>query len=156
MNIQTRQQDRINFLTTLLPPGFVAHRSQSPGTMLPLRRLARRQNRLQQSVFHPTVWSVTSKLLCTFYFMAVLARVTDGAAGSAVGIRGTDEQSGRGVPLVELRTVNNVAWWTDSAGLVAFEEPGVMGEEVFFHVNSPGYEYPKDFFENRGLKLRVV
>lgn len=71
-------------------------------------------------------------------------------------IRVVDEQTGRGVPLVELKTVNSAAWWTDSAGLVAFDEPGLMGKEVFFHISSPGYEYPKDFFDNRGLKLRAV
>ena len=31
-----------------------------------------------------------------------------------------------------------------------------MGEEVFFHIASPGYEYPKDGFDNRGTKLRPV
>jgi hypothetical protein len=29
-----------------------------------------------------------------------------------------------------------------------------MGLEVFFHVRSHGYEYPRDGFDNRGLKLR--
>src|SRR3954451_21040187 len=71
-------------------------------------------------------------------------------------IRVVDEQTGRGVPLVELRTVSHIAWWTDSAGVVAFDEPGLMGQEVFLYVSSPGYEYPKDFFDNRGLKLRPV
>jgi len=41
-----------------------------------------------------------------------------------------DEQTGRGVPLVELRTVNNIALWTDSNGIIAFEEPGLMDQEV--------------------------
>src|SRR5262245_23779649 len=38
-----------------------------------------------------------------------------------------DEQTGRGVPLVELRTVHQVAYYTDSNGIVAFREPGLMG-----------------------------
>src|SRR5438132_8584606 len=71
-------------------------------------------------------------------------------------IRVIDEQNGRGVPLVELRTVNNATWWTDSAGIVAFNEPGLMGLEVYFHLMSPGYAYPKDGFGNRGVKLLVV
>ncbi len=77
-------------------------------------------------------------------------------AGSYFVIRVVDEQTGRGVPLVELKTVNSAAWWTDSNGLIAFHEPGLMGQEVFFHVSSPGYEYPKDFFDQRGVKLRPV
>ncbi|HEV3415919.1 MAG TPA: hypothetical protein VG056_03880, partial [Pirellulales bacterium] len=50
-----------------------------------------------------------------------------------------DRETGRGVPLVELRTVDNVRYFTDSNGVVAFNEPALMGEEVFFHVSSPGY-----------------
>src|SRR4051812_23809374 len=60
------------------------------------------------------------------------------------------EQSRRGVPLVELRTVHGVRYWTDSNGLVAIHEPGLMGKDVFFHVSSHGYEYPKDGFGFRG------
>jgi hypothetical protein len=31
-----------------------------------------------------------------------------------------------------------------------------MDLEVFFHVSSPGYEYPKDMFNNSGLKLKTT
>lgn len=64
-----------------------------------------------------------------------------------------DEQTGRGVPLVELRTVDNTRYWTDSNGLVAFHEPGLMNQKVFFHVESHGYEFPKDVFGFRGKAL---
>ena len=67
-----------------------------------------------------------------------------------------DEQTDRGVPLVELRTVNDIRSYTDSAGLVAFREPGLMDREVFFHVSSHGYERPKDGFGYRGVRLRTV
>jgi hypothetical protein len=66
-----------------------------------------------------------------------------------------DEQTGRGVPLVELRTVNAIHRYTDSNGVVAFHEPGLMGKRVFFHVESHGYEYPKDGFGFRGKALQV-
>ncbi len=72
------------------------------------------------------------------------------------GIRVVDEATGRGVPLIELSTVNSIRHWTDSAGWVAFLEPGLMGREVFFHVRGHGYEHPKDGFGYRGLKLRPV
>src|SRR4029434_605970 len=71
------------------------------------------------------------------------------AATNVFVIRVMDEQTGRGVALVALKTQNTIASWTDSAGIVAFGEPALLGEEVFFHINSPGYEYPKDFFGNR-------
>ncbi|AMV38582.1 hypothetical protein [Planctomyces sp. SH-PL62] len=57
-----------------------------------------------------------------------------------------DEQTGRGVPLVELRTVNQILYVTDSNGVVAFDEPGLMGRRVFFSIKSHGYEYAKDGF----------
>ncbi len=71
-------------------------------------------------------------------------------------IKVLDDETGRGVPLVELRTVNSVRYWTDSNGIVAFDEPGLIDQEVFFHLQSHGYEYPKDMFNNRGVKLRVM
>lgn len=71
-------------------------------------------------------------------------------------IRVVDEATGRGVPLVELRTVHNVRYYTDSAGYVAFHEPGLMNTRVFFHVSSHGYEFPEDGFGFRGTRLAVV
>jgi hypothetical protein len=67
-----------------------------------------------------------------------------------------DDQTGRGVPLVELRTVNGIRLWTDSNGVTAFFEPGLMGQTVFFHVSSHGYEFPKDGFGFRGQALKVT
>lgn len=75
------------------------------------------------------------------------------ATGEDFAIQVVDGQTGRGVPLVELRTTNEASWWTDSNGIVAFNEPGLMDREVFFHVRSPGYEYPTDMFDNRGVTL---
>jgi len=67
-----------------------------------------------------------------------------------------DRQTGRGVPLVELRTVNNIRYFTDSSGIVAFYEPGLMDREVFFFVESHGYEFPKDGFGFRGTRLKTL
>jgi hypothetical protein len=67
-----------------------------------------------------------------------------------------DEQTGRGVPLVELQTTNNIRYYTDSSGLVAFYEPGLMNQRVFFRVKSHGYEYPKDGFGMAGTVLNVA
>ena len=69
------------------------------------------------------------------------------------GIRVIDSATGRGVPLVELRTVNDIVLHTDSGGLVAFHEPGLMGREVYFAVSGPGYEVAKDGFGFRGARL---
>jgi len=64
-----------------------------------------------------------------------------------------DARTGRGVPLVELRTVNGIRHYTDSAGLVAFHEPGLMDREVYFHVAGHGYEHAADGFGFRGKRL---
>jgi len=63
------------------------------------------------------------------------------AAGDHFQIRIVDEQTGRGVPLVELRTTNNVSSWTDSNGIVAWNEPGLMDRGVYFSIRSPGYTF---------------
>ena len=67
-----------------------------------------------------------------------------------------DRQTGRGVPLVELTTVNHLRYLTDSNGIVAFAEPGLMHTKVFFYVQSHGYEFPKDGFGFRGKALDIV
>jgi hypothetical protein len=67
-----------------------------------------------------------------------------------------DEATGRGVPLVELRTTHEVRYYTDSNGIVAFFEPGLMDQTVYFHVRSHGYEYPKDGFGYRGKALQIA
>lgn len=71
-------------------------------------------------------------------------------------IKVVDEHTGRGVPLVELKTVNGISHWTDSNGIIAFAEPGLMETEVFFHVRSHGYDYATDAFGNRGVRLTPV
>lgn len=68
-------------------------------------------------------------------------------------IRVIDAESGRGVPLVELETVNGLTFVTDNAGRVALDEPGLMDREVFFAVRSHGYEVPKDGFGYAGARV---
>jgi len=71
-------------------------------------------------------------------------------------IQVVDQQTGQGVPLVELRTTNNIRYFTDSNGIVVFYEPGLMEREVFFFVESHGYEFPKDGFGFRGIRLKTI
>jgi hypothetical protein len=75
------------------------------------------------------------------------------APGVFFEIAVVDDQTGRGVPLVEVATVNHLRFVTDNAGRAAFHEPGLMGREVFFSVRSHGYEFPKDGFGNAGKIL---
>lgn len=76
--------------------------------------------------------------------------------GKYFAITVVDDETGRGVPLVELKTTSNIRYYTDSNGIVAFYEPGLMGLDVHFLVKSHGYEYPKDGFGYAGLTLKAV
>jgi hypothetical protein len=66
-----------------------------------------------------------------------------------------DADTGRGVPLVELKTTSQVSYFTDSNGIVAIDDPELMGQRVYFSVKSHGYSYPKDMFGNSGEALDV-
>ncbi|OWK44380.1 hypothetical protein [Fimbriiglobus ruber] len=91
--------------------------------------------------------------MTAFPLCAPVAAAQNKIAPPYFGIHVVDEKTGRGVPLAELRTVNDVSYYTDSAGWVAFHEPGLMGREVYFGVESAGYECAKDGFGFRGTRL---
>jgi hypothetical protein len=67
-----------------------------------------------------------------------------------------DAETRRGVPLVELRTTNEIRYVTDSNGIVAFYEPGLMDQTVFFSLISHGYAFPKDGFGYPGVALKTT
>jgi len=85
-------------------------------------------------------------------FCAILAEEPHVAA-PYFGIHLVDEQTGRGVPLIELRTVNDIRCVSDNAGWIAFYEPGLMGREVFFYLSGPGYTKEKDGFGYTGVRV---
>jgi hypothetical protein len=66
-------------------------------------------------------------------------------------VRVVDEQTGRGVPLVELKLPNEVKYWTDSAGVAALDELSLRGQRVFLEISSDGYEYPDETPFGRGV-----
>lgn len=93
-------------------------------------------------------------LLCTSGLAMDEAAVTP-QRPPPFGIEVVDDATGRGVPLVELRTVHGQRYFTDSAGWVAIEAPELAGQQTYFHVSSHGYEYPADGFGYRGKALHV-
>ena len=54
-------------------------------------------------------------------------------------IRVVDRETGNGVPMTLVRTTNYLQFYTDSAGYVAFYEPGLMNQPVWFSVLVDGY-----------------
>jgi hypothetical protein len=91
-------------------------------------------------------------MLSYLFLSAVLAAEPD----KPFAITVVDAQTNRGVPLIELKTVHGLRLITDSNGIVAFREPGLMNETVFFHITGHGYEYPKDGFGYRGKQIKIT
>ena len=74
-------------------------------------------------------------------------------AVAAAEIRVVGAATGRGVPLVELETVDRVRIVTDNAGRAAFLEPESYGREVWLTLRGHGYSVPADGFGYRGVKV---
>ena len=70
-------------------------------------------------------------------------------------IKVVDQETSRGVPLVKLTTTTGIDYYTDSAGVIAFYEPGMMDRDVFFFIESHGYSYPADGLGQTGAILHT-
>ena len=92
---------------------------------------------------------------CALLSLTALASCAGAAPGDYFRISVVDEATGRGVPLVEVRTTNDVKYYTDSNGVVAIGDPEFLGQKVFFQIKSDGYEFPPDGFGYRGTALEV-
>lgn len=103
---------------------------------------------------HPPALMIRGILLVLLIRLGIIPMA--GEPGAYYRIQVVDSETGRGVPLVELRTVNNIRHWTDSNGIIAFLEPGMMDRDVYFHVEGDGCEFPKDGFGFAGLSLRPI
>src|SRR2546427_664284 len=78
------------------------------------------------------------------------------APGSCFVVRVVDDQTGRGVPVVESRPLHNVVFVTDSAGVACIDDPGLMGHKVFFSVRSHGYEFQQKIYDETGVILSLA
>ncbi|ROV89494.1 hypothetical protein VSDG_08519 [Cytospora chrysosperma] len=69
-------------------------------------------------------------------------------------IRVVDASTDQGIPLVYLRTTYKTVYMTDSAGYVAFNEPGLMtGDPIWVTVSSYGFESPVGFLNVPGMQI---
>ncbi len=82
----------------------------------------------------------------------------DGGSTDWFCIQVVDEETGRGVPLVMLETIDHRFFVTDSAGRIAINEPGLMNQVVFFHMRSHGYSMPSlEGYDNvKGIEVKVI
>ena len=90
-----------------------------------------------------------------FCLLALLGVVSAASAGPGdyFSIRVVDADTGRGVPLVELRTTDDVVCYTDGDGYVAWNELGRMDGDVWFTVASWGYQFEPAAFGIHGVVL---
>jgi len=99
-------------------------------------------------------------VLAAVRFLTLLAAVCWSGlsigAESPFAIHIIDEETGRGVPLVELKGTPDQVYVTDSNGYIAIDDPTLMNQRVYFHIFSHGYEHPKDrMFGYRGAAFLV-
>ena len=92
-------------------------------------------------VLHGSVWSVA-------HCVAAPANL------ASCRIEIVEAGSGWPVPLVELRTTHQMQFFSDNAGVIAFDAPELMERETWFDVIGSGYEVPKDGFGYRGVRLK--
>lgn len=102
--------------------------------------------------FEWLIATMRSFLFLSFVAVAFPAFANDPEA--VFGVQLVDSETGRGIPLAELRTIDHVSFVSDNRGWIAMDDPAYLGREVFFFVSSHGYSYPKDGFGNAGVRLR--
>ncbi len=95
------------------------------------------------------------QVIRTVCFLGCIALHTGASVAKPFAIQVVDADTGRGVPLVELRNVAGRSYFTDNAGLVAVDEEAIIDQEVYFAVSSHGYEFDADGFGLRGKRFRV-
>jgi hypothetical protein len=85
----------------------------------------------------------------------VLASALAASAATPCRIEVVEQGSGWPVPLVELKTTHHLVLHSDNAGVVAVDQPDLLGREVFLHVAADGYEVSPDGFGYRGVRLQL-
>jgi len=100
------------------------------------------------------LWVVLALVASTFPACSPLAPRRP-LARDAFRIQVIDQSTGRGVPAVELRTIDQRRFVTDSTGTIAFLEPDLLGHRVFFHVRSFGYRLSESAGKQGGVVLET-
>jgi hypothetical protein len=93
---------------------------------------------------------------CSLFTALTFGSLAQASPEEYFGIHIVDDQTGRGVPLVKLQTTSKIRYITDSNGYVAFLEPGLMDQDVYFGISSWGYEAKEMGFGFRGAVLHTT
>lgn len=98
---------------------------------------------------------LTLRLVAVVFVTSLLWSCTVAPTSRYFVVHVIDDQTGRGVPLVELKLPNEVKYWTDSAGVAALDEPSLGEGEVFLRIRSDGYEFEHETPFGRGVNVRI-
>jgi hypothetical protein len=94
--------------------------------------------------------SVLAIALCLSVFLPL------SSAATPFWIRVTDQETGRGVPLVQLSTPRDaIRFWTDSNGVAAIDDAALEGHDVIFTIKSHGYEFQQKILNEPGARVHV-
>jgi len=104
-------------------------------------------------IFQPSTKKVFIHLFIVFLFSSQSLSTTP---HKYFKIKVIDEETGRGIPLVEIRTQSWIRYFTDSNGLVAFYEPSLMDQDSYLFIESEGYAYSKDILGNSGFVINPL
>ncbi len=85
----------------------------------------------------------------------MICRFATPLQSAVYGLRVIDASTGVGIPLVECKTTQQTTYWSDSAGYVVIQEPGLDGEEMFLHLRSDGYQIQADGFGYQGTRIAL-
>lgn len=117
------------------------------------------QSAMSPSLFARSLDRLTSKARDATNMAAPsdVSASTASAQSPYFSIRVIDAETGRGIPLVFLKTTFKATYITDSAGYVAFLEPGLMtGHQLWMNVASYGYESPTGFLGANGTVVEPM
>jgi hypothetical protein len=78
---------------------------------------------------------------------------TSTPAATPCRIEVLDKQTHWPVPLVQLRTTDDIVLVSDNAGVIAVDQPDLLNREIWFEIIGHGYNVPKDGFGFHGKRL---
>src|SRR6266567_9164948 len=77
-------------------------------------------------------------------------------AATPFWIRVIDQETRRGVPLVQLSTLRDgIRFWTDSNGVAAIDDAALTGHDVIFTIKSHGYEFQEQILDQPAKRVHV-
>jgi hypothetical protein len=97
--------------------------------------------------------SLNSLKILSFFLFLLSCQTVKTIETDYFKIRVVDSETGLNVPMIGLIPLSRQKYYTDSNGLIAFNEPGLMNEIVYFEINAEGYSYPMGKDGRRAISL---